>query len=1162
MVFLLLFVMMSLRIISLNCNGLNMHAKRVKLFSFLRSNSFDICFIQETHAPDSFTTDVWGNMWGGKSIWSFGSSHSRGVGILFNPKLAISVKSKSIDMDGRLICTDVEINNLAYRLITVYAPNVPYDRKVFFRNLYNLVSVNGDIILSGDFNCVDDAGMDKCGGNAALGELASAELACIRRDFKLIDSFRFLHPTAKLFTWSSPSKHISCRLDRIYVSLSISSRLLSADIESYAISDHSPVSIVFKCIDKRSGRNYVPSSLHWKCNSKVLVDEYFQDDFKRLWSQLDSVDNKSSDWWDLCKSNFRCLIIAHSQRISYARNLEINELKSEISSIRCVNFADPERKQHMLAALQDRLDCFLADKLEGAKIRSKANYLESHEKMSSYFLRTEKRNATRKEMCSLLTDNGLVTSQHAIIDTCKNFYAALYSNESIDDDSKLFFLQDHTLANLSEIDSQSLDGPITKDECVAAIKDMANNKSPGLDGLTKEFYAVMFPIFGDSFVTMINNCFVNHRLSLSQRTGLITLICKNSEHSADLENWRPISLLNLDYKILSKVLFLRLRTVIDSIVNTDQTCGVVGRSILDNLHLMRNVIDYVNSKNLNAAIISLDQSKAFDRVSHNYLFSVLQAFGFGDNFIAWIRLLYTDIYSSVLVNGQISDSFLVSRSVRQGCSLSPLLYILCMEPFAHKIRTEPNIIGLQLPGSKEQVRISQYADDTNIVVCNKYSIRKVFHLVDLFGLASGSKLNKEKTWGIWLGGWKNCRDKPFDINWTNSSRKLCGVFLGNNDVIYDNWNNRIKKVSDAINIHSERALSIRGKSVLIQSVICSKIWYIGCILSLPSGIARRIQSAIFKFVWSNKPEPVKRTLMYSDYNEGGMSIVNVSAKLDAFHIMHLYKLLKGHEAKWTYFAIYWLGYKLRKFVPAFASNSIPHSFYRPTFYCSAFSQFEKIVRLVPDIMTRNDITVKFFYNILLKGIVTQPLIITTYPLVVFNKEVWPNIHNVFVDANLRDLSWRVAHDIVPTNYLLYKRRIRRNFECSFCKSDCETVTHLFITCPVVRPLWVFVLDLARSITGVDLSLWSSTVILNVMKGEYPKPAVDVFLYLVNRMKHCIWMKRNICKFEGVTVTTHYIKSLFIKQLKLRLLTDKSRFKEHVYTQYWGDIQDTSEQLNV
>ena len=115
---------------------------------------------------------------------------------------------------------------------------------------------------------------------------------------------------------SSPSKHISCRLDRIYVSQSISSRLLSADIESYVISDHYPVSVVLKCIDKHSERDSVPTSLHWKCNSTVLADECFQDDFKCLWSQLDSVDNKSSDWWDLCKSNFRCLIIAHSQRIT------------------------------------------------------------------------------------------------------------------------------------------------------------------------------------------------------------------------------------------------------------------------------------------------------------------------------------------------------------------------------------------------------------------------------------------------------------------------------------------------------------------------------------------------------------------------------------------------------------------------------------------------------------------------------------------------------------------------------------------------------------------------------------------------------------------------------------------------------------------------------
>ena len=110
---------------------------------------------------------------------------------------------------------------------------------------------------------------------------------------------------------------------------------------------------------------------------------------------------------------------------------------------------------------------------------------------------------------------------------------------------------------------------------------------------------------------------------------------------------------------------------------------------------MRNVIDYVNLKNIKAAILSLDQSKAFDRVSHDYLFSVLDKLGFGENFISWIRLLYTDARSSIYVNGQVSVPFNISRSVRQGCSLSPLLYVLCMEPFAHKIRCDLFIKGLQ-----------------------------------------------------------------------------------------------------------------------------------------------------------------------------------------------------------------------------------------------------------------------------------------------------------------------------------------------------------------------------------------------------------------------------------------------------------------------------------
>ena len=811
MAYYLIVIIMSLRIVSYNCNGLNLYSKRASLFNYLKNTSFDICCLQETHAENSFSTDDWNKLWGENSIWAYGTKHSRGVGIIFNRNLNVDVTSKFVDIEGRLIAVDVKINNIGFRLLNVYAPNKPSERKLFFQNMQQFLLFNSSMILCGDFNCVENAVLDKCGGNAALGELASGDLFTISHDYNLIDSFRILHPNIKLYSWCSPSKDIYCRLDRIYVSNTLVDVLLDASIDlTIALSDHSPVSIIIRCSDVALNATVAGPSL-WKCNSSVVKDEYFRDDFVRLWYSLDSNAIKSSAWWDNCKCHFRSLIIAHSQRLALAKKIDIKSLQAEIADLQSNNTISFDVKRNTLSELQTQLELLLSSKLEGAKIRSKAVYLDTHEKLSSYFLRTEKRNAVRKEMSSVLTDRGEVTSQADIVDACVHFYSKLYSSEPISEGHKSFFLDDPSLPRLVASDANMLDGPITKDECVLALKAMANNKSPGLDGLTKEFYDILFPIIGDSFVCMINNSFSNGLLSDSQRTGLITLICKDTDHRSDLSYWRPISLLNYDYKIISKVIFLRLRNVMDSIVNIDQTCSIFGRSILDNLHLMRNVIDYVNSKNIKAAILSLDQSKAFDRVSHDYLFSVLDKLGFGENFISWIRLLYTDARSSIYVNGQVSVPFNISRSVRQGCSLSPLLYVLCMEPFAHKIRRDLFIKGLQLPGTADQVRISQYADDTNIVVCTMRSIDRVFFLVESYCLASASKLNKNKTWGIWLGGWRNCADTPCNNNWTNSYRKLCGVILGNGNFININWKDRRQKMSTAINIHSARALSIRGK---------------------------------------------------------------------------------------------------------------------------------------------------------------------------------------------------------------------------------------------------------------------------------------------------------------------------------------------------------------
>ena len=192
---------------------------------------------------------------------------------------------------------------------------------------------------------------------------------------------------------------------------------------------------------------------------------------------------------------------------------------------------------------------------------------------------------------------------------------------------------------------------------------------------------------------------------------------------------------------MSKTLSLHLRKALPFVVGQDQTCSVPGRSISDNVHLFRNVFDFVKQKEIRCAFINLDLVKPFIRVSTNHLLRVLSSFGFGPMFISLIKLLYTNITSSVIVSGHIGLEFPVKRSVLQGCAISPLLYILSMEPFAHVIRREPGFCGSQMPGNPEQVRVSLYAEDTPLVLTHEDSTPLIFFYL----------------LGVWFGIWGKIR---------------------------------------------------------------------------------------------------------------------------------------------------------------------------------------------------------------------------------------------------------------------------------------------------------------------------------------------------------------------------------------------------------------------
>ena len=172
-----------------------------------------------------------------------------------------------------------------------------------------------------------------------------------------------------------------------------------------------------------------------------------------------------------------------------------------------------------------------------------------------------------------------------------------------------------------------------------------------------------FSLFGCSFVSMINGCFEDGQLTESQCLGYISLLCKKPDVPQFLINLRPISLLNVDYKIVSKSFCNQLKMVMPSLVSIDQTCAVPGCSILDNCLLLQCISSYVDQKGMHVTMICLDQQKAFDWISHEFLFACLEAYGFGHDFIWWVCLLYTNISSSVLINGYISYPFPINRSV-------------------------------------------------------------------------------------------------------------------------------------------------------------------------------------------------------------------------------------------------------------------------------------------------------------------------------------------------------------------------------------------------------------------------------------------------------------------------------------------------------------------
>ena len=279
----------------------------------------------------------------------------------------------------------------------------------------------------------------------------------------------------------------------------------------------------------------------------------------------------------------------------------------------------------------------------------------------------------------------------------------------------------------------------------------------------------------------------------------------------------------------------------------------------------------------------------------------LDSFNFGTNIKRWVCTFYTNVESAVLNNGYLTNWFKPSKGVRQGCPLSPYLFILSAEILSIKIRHVPTVEGISIFGN--ELKMSQFADDTNLFCANLVSVENALNIVVDFGRISGLQLNMKKTKAIWLGKWANSKSNPLGMKWMHSPVKILGAHFSydeksNNEL---NFNLKLRKIQtklDKKDMWNTRHLTLFGRVMIIKTLDLSQIIYSASNFDVPDGTVGTLKKKLFNFIWRKKKDKIKRTSLYQDLEKGGIGMVDVDLMLKALRLAWIPRLMTAGKRNW------------------------------------------------------------------------------------------------------------------------------------------------------------------------------------------------------------------------------------------------------------------------
>lgn len=1115
-------------LMSVNVRGLRDEVKRTAVFASLQHSAFSVCFLQEVHLRDSGDISLFSKEWGrGESRWSVGGVHSTGVGILFGDRDIKVIDGFSL-VQGRVLVVDGDWRGQRLRFINVYAPSEPGLRKDLLVGLGTVCMTNRHIILGGDFNVSFEKSQD----------FSLTHLKSLISQFSLVDGFRHCNPGKEGVTWQN-SRGSKSRIDYFFVSRSLS--LVSSTVSPVWFSDHHSLALVVSFKVPVFGRGF------WKLNCDILREKDFIEQFAffyKEWVDLKKYYSSVIDWWEGVKVKIKVLAQGYCRARAVRNKGEFFRLQRALEALYSKGNNGGDVNWDKCAALKAKLREHCEKRASVFLFKGRREFVEKHETCSSYFFKQIKNAQGKRVFNSLKRSDGITVHDNAgMLQEATAFYQVLFKEKEVDKGVGDSFL-DRVEARVPEGVREGLEQPISIMELTEALRGMKNNKVPGGDGLPKEFYVTFWDMLSKDFLEVVHEIFISGSLGASMKEGIISLLFKKGDPE-ELKNWRPVTLLGVDYKLIAKVLTGRLKKVLPLIVNEDQTCGVEGRSILWNLQLIRDAISWAQDRALPLMLVSLDQEKAFDRVNHGFLFRILGRFGFGEQFLRWINIMYTGAGSRVNLNGFLGELIRQESGVRQGCPLSPLLYVLFMEPFAVAVREDQNIEGLQLPGSGgSTVKISQYADDTTLFLSTEYSWMWALQVIERFALASGSKLNLTKSTVKFFGTWRGRKDDLGGLQNCPGALKLLGVSFDHEGNEMMNWCERISWLRVRIGLWKTRNLSYSGKVLVIKADVLPSLLYLSYVFPVPAQLRKVMTQIIFNFMWGGKYEYITRVQMYQPVEEGGRDVPHIPLKMDCLFFCNLcVSLTSPVQHKFQFFVLFWFSVPMRRLIVW--DNRVPKAEQMPEHYKHAVKWSKRHVACQERQMCLSHRE--------LYGAIREEL--GRGREQVGSKKVWVTVQPKGLDNILKDLNWMGVHKRLAVREVLYRHKLTRN---KFCPRDTcmaeETQSHVFWDCPFAAEVWGE-MGKVFDLCGARVNLCYEKVMFGLVLGGVGKRVNFLVWLLISLVKKGLWDSRGVLIKSNVKGSVRGVVERVKGDIRRRVKWEvdkwgfnaaKERWKELVY----------------